>query len=164
MAAESALMETYMVVSLGFAVFAAVTAVGTSLVLGVGYERIRNGLDQVKEGLDLVNKQTGYFADAIFKIDRKVADLDQGQQELMSMGVQEAQRAESLVNHAESLLNQARHEGRREVEVENIFEKLSVNDDSHKVRVSRSQMSDDKKDDQVRLKILGDSVDQVRFM
>lgn len=56
--------DTYLVISLMFAVFAAVAAVGTSIVLGVGYERLRAGFDVIK-------KQTGFFADAIHKLDER---------------------------------------------------------------------------------------------
>ena len=61
--------ETYIVISLMFAVFAAVAAVGTSVVLGAGFERLRLGFEIVK-------KQTGFFADAIYKLDQKTQELD----------------------------------------------------------------------------------------
>jgi len=51
-----------------FAVFSAVAAVGTSIVLGVGFERLR-------AGFELVKKQTGFFSDAIHKLDQKTDDL-----------------------------------------------------------------------------------------
>ncbi len=57
-------VEMYIVISLMFAVFAAVAAIGTSLVLGVGFERLRSGFEIVK-------KQTGFFADAIHKLDER---------------------------------------------------------------------------------------------
>jgi len=62
--------EIYLVVSLMFAVFAAVAAVGTSIVLGVGFERLR-------AGFEVVRKQTGFFAEAIHKLDHKTKDLDE---------------------------------------------------------------------------------------
>jgi len=62
--------ETYIVISLMFAVFAAVAAVGTSVVLGAGFERLRLGFE-------LVKKQTGFFADAIYKLDLKTQKLDE---------------------------------------------------------------------------------------
>lgn len=65
-------LETYVVVALAFAVFAAVTSIGAAIVLGVGYERLRAGLERVKEGLDLLNRQTGFFSTAIFKLENKV--------------------------------------------------------------------------------------------
>ncbi|MGE4313970.1 MAG: hypothetical protein AB7E85_06845 [Pseudobdellovibrionaceae bacterium] len=73
----TASLETYMVVSLAFAVFAAVTAIGAAIVLGIGYERIRFGLERVKEGLDLVTRQSGYFSNAIFTLEKRVEDMDQ---------------------------------------------------------------------------------------
>lgn len=169
MTPESALMETYMVVALAFAVFAAVTAVGTSLVLGMGYERVRNGLERVKEGLEVVNKQTGYFADAIFKIDHKVAELDKSQQDVLSKGLAEAKRAEGLVKHAESLVNEAKHEVKRhkddiDLEIPELqtFESLAVNDDRTTLSaVSESTSSEDK---EVTLQMFGATGGDIRFM
>jgi len=60
--------ETYIVISLMFAVFAAVAAVGTSIVLGAGFERLR-------VGFEIVRKQTGFFADAIHKLDQRTARI-----------------------------------------------------------------------------------------
>lgn len=62
-------VETLLVVSLLMAVFAAVATVGTSLFLGAGYERLRNGFEQIK-------KQTAFFADAIHKLDGRVDGLE----------------------------------------------------------------------------------------
>lgn len=62
--------EMYIVISLMFAVFAAVAAIGTSLVLGVGFERLRAGFEVVK-------KQTGFFADAIHQLDERTKELDE---------------------------------------------------------------------------------------
>ena len=167
MTPESSLMETYMVVALAFAVFSAVTAVGTSLVLGIGYERVRNGLERVKESMEIVNKQTGYFADAIFKIDRKVADLDKNQQVVMEKGLEEAKRAESLVKHAENLVNEAKHEVKRKNEFEietpelHTFENLAVNDDQTRIRA----VSDvDTEEESSSLQMFGSTGSDIRFM
>jgi len=62
--------ETYIVISLMFAVFAAVAAVGTSVVLGAGFERLR-------AGFDVVRRQSGFFADAIYKLDQRTQKLDE---------------------------------------------------------------------------------------
>jgi hypothetical protein len=51
-----------------FAVFAAVAAVGSSIVLGVGFERLR-------AGFEIVRKQTGFFADAIHKLDERTKEI-----------------------------------------------------------------------------------------
>lgn len=67
--------EMYIVISLMFAVFAAVAAVGSSLVLGVGFERLRSGFE-------LVKKQTGFFADAIHKLDERTNELGEENQEI----------------------------------------------------------------------------------
>lgn len=69
--------ETYIVISLMFAVFAAFAAVGTSVVLGAGFERIRAGLDQVR-------RQSGFFADAIHKLDQRTQKLDEETTKLKS--------------------------------------------------------------------------------
>ena len=63
-------VETIVAVSLMMAVFSAVAAVGTSLVLGAGFERLRNGFE-------VVRKQTGFFSDAIHKLEEKVEVVDQ---------------------------------------------------------------------------------------
>jgi hypothetical protein len=62
--------ETYIVISLMFAVFAAVAAVGTSVVLGAGFERLR-------AGFEVVRNQSGFFADAIYKLDQRTQKLDE---------------------------------------------------------------------------------------
>jgi len=61
--------DTLLVVALMMAVFAAVTTLGTSLILGVGFERLRNGLEILK-------KQSGFFSDAIHTLDRRTDSLE----------------------------------------------------------------------------------------
>lgn len=67
--------ETYIVISLMFAVFAAVAAVGTSVVLGAGFERLR-------AGFELIKNQSGFFADAIYKLDMRTNELGKETAEL----------------------------------------------------------------------------------
>lgn len=62
-------VETVVAVSLMMAVFSAVAAVGTSIVLGAGFERLRTGFE-------VVRKQTGFFSDAIHKLEQKVEIVD----------------------------------------------------------------------------------------
>jgi hypothetical protein len=62
-------VDTLLVVALMMAVFAAVTTLGTSLILGVGFERLRNGLEILK-------KQSGFFSDAIHKLDTRTDNLE----------------------------------------------------------------------------------------
>ena len=69
--------ETYIVISLMFAVFAAVAAVGSSMVLGAGFERLR-------AGFDVVRRQSGFFADAIHKLDQRTLKLDEETAKLKS--------------------------------------------------------------------------------
>jgi len=51
------------------AVFSAIAAIGTSVVLGAGFERLRSGFE-------VVRKQTGFFSDAIHKLEQKVEVVD----------------------------------------------------------------------------------------
>ncbi len=67
--------EMFIVISLMFAVFSAVAAIGTSVVLGVGFERLR-------AGFDIVKKQTGFFADAIHKLDERTNMLGEQQDKM----------------------------------------------------------------------------------
>lgn len=77
-------VETIVAVSLMMAVFSAVAAVGTSLVLGAGFERLRNGFE-------VVRKQTGFFSDAIHKLEQKVEIVDEQTQNFtQSIGQLEA--------------------------------------------------------------------------
>lgn len=62
-------VETVVAVSLMMAVFSAVAAIGTSLVLGAGFERLRCGFE-------VIRKQTGFFSDAIHKLEQKVEEVD----------------------------------------------------------------------------------------
>lgn len=94
-------VETYLVVALAFAVFSAVTAIGSSLVLGIGFERLR-------AGFEVVRKQTGYFSDAIFTLEKRVDEQDIK----MATGGINTDKAESLVRHAENLLTELTHVAR----------------------------------------------------
>lgn len=91
-------VETYLVVALAFAVFSAVTAIGSSLVLGIGFERLR-------AGFEIVRKQTGYFSDAIFTLEKRV----DAQDVVIANGGINTYKAESLVRHAENLLTELTH-------------------------------------------------------
>ncbi len=62
-------VETVVAVSLMMAVFSAVAAVGSSIVLGVGFERLRGGFE-------VIRKQTGFFSDAIHKLEGKMEEVD----------------------------------------------------------------------------------------
>lgn len=63
-------VETVVAAALMMAVFSAVAAIGTSLVLGVGFERLR-------AGFEIVSRQTGFFSDAIHKLEKKVEQVDE---------------------------------------------------------------------------------------
>ena len=62
-------VATCLVVALAFAVFAAVMTVGSSVVLGIGYERLRHGFETIR-------KQTGFFSDQIYQLDQRVDTLE----------------------------------------------------------------------------------------
>gem|GEM_PF-853418 len=62
-------VETVVAVSVMMAVFSAVAAVGTSIVLGAGFERLRSGFE-------VIRKQTGFFSDAIYKLEEKMEIVD----------------------------------------------------------------------------------------
>ncbi len=63
-------VETIVAVSIMMAVFSAVAAVGTSIVLGAGFERLRNSFE-------IVRKQSGFFSDAIHKLEEKMEVVDE---------------------------------------------------------------------------------------
>ena len=63
-------VETIVAVSLMMAVFSAIAAIGTSVVLGAGFERLRSGFE-------VIRKQTGFFSDAIHKLEQKVELVDE---------------------------------------------------------------------------------------
>jgi hypothetical protein len=63
------MMQTCLIVALSFAVFSAVATVGASLALGIGFERLR-------AGYEVIRKQSGYFSDQIYKLDKRVDTLE----------------------------------------------------------------------------------------
>ena len=63
-------VETVVAVSLMMAVFSAIAAIGTSVVLGAGFERLRSGFE-------VIRKQTGFFSDAIHQLEQKDEVVDQ---------------------------------------------------------------------------------------
>lgn len=93
--------DMYIVISLMFAVFAAVAAVGTSLVLGVGFERLR-------AGFDIVRKQTAYFSDAIHKLDQRTGILNERtekMQEAVTGMTQKVERVEKQTGFFADAIN-----------------------------------------------------------
>jgi hypothetical protein len=62
-------METCLIIALSFAVFSAVATVGASLALGIGFERLR-------AGYEVIRKQTGFFSDQIYRLDKRVETLE----------------------------------------------------------------------------------------
>lgn len=78
--------DIFLLIALSFAVFAAVTAVGSALVLGIGFERLRNGFENLRNGFEVVSKQTGFFSTAIHELDEKVDALEAKQKKLRKSG------------------------------------------------------------------------------
>lgn len=72
-------VETVVAVSLMMAVFSAIAAIGTSVVLGAGFERLRSGFE-------VIRKQTGFFSDAIHQLEQKVEVVD-GQANAFSQSI-----------------------------------------------------------------------------
>jgi hypothetical protein len=107
--------QTYMVVSLAFAVFAAITAVGGAIVLSIGFERMRNGFNKVKEMVDVLNRQTGFFSTAIHTMEQRVEALDVRQGTLENLTVDSNERTDSMLRYAETMVTQAKHEMKQEV-------------------------------------------------
>lgn len=62
-------VETLVAVSVMMAVFSAVTAVGTSIILSVGFKRLN-------AGFEVINKQAGFFSDAIYRLENKMEAVD----------------------------------------------------------------------------------------
>lgn len=84
-------VETVVAVSLMMAVFSAVAAVGTSIVLGAGFERLRSGFE-------VIRKQTGFFSDAIHKLEEKVEIVDK---QAMQFGESMTQMESKVTNVGE---------------------------------------------------------------
>lgn len=78
--------DVFLLIALSFAVFAAVTAVGSALVLGIGFERLRNGFENLRNGFEVVSKQTGFFSTAIHELDEKVEALETKQKKARKSG------------------------------------------------------------------------------
>ncbi len=105
----SGLVETYIVVSLLLAVFGAVTAMGSCLVFGVGMERLRSGFEVVK-------KQTGYFSDAIHKLEEKTIEMDK-QVEYAGAAVQKLESKVDVVDKQTAFFGNAIHQLEQKVDI-----------------------------------------------
>lgn len=108
--------QTYMVISLAFAVFAAITAVGAAITLSISFERMRNGFAKVKEMVDVLNRQTGFFSTAIHNIEQKVETLDARQEALATQTAESNERTDSMLRYAETMVVQAKHEIKQEIQ------------------------------------------------
>lgn len=121
-------VETFMLVSLSFAVFAAVTAIGASILLSVGYERLRSGLQRLKEGLDLVTRQTSFFSESIHKLDEKVT-LVEGQTGRFSESLDKLQGNVERVDKQTGFFSDAINRLEKKVqEVENSPQPIALKD------------------------------------
>lgn len=86
-------VETILAVSIMLSVFAAVTTVGASLFLGVGFERLR-------AGFEVISKQTGFFSDMLNRLEKKVEVAD-------VQAAQAAKTARSLEMKVDGMMEQA---------------------------------------------------------
>ncbi|MCB9989513.1 MAG: hypothetical protein H6868_09330 [Rhodospirillales bacterium] len=125
----SGLVETYIVVSLLLAVFGAVTAMGSCLVFGVGMERLRAGFEVIKN-------QTGFFSDAIHKLEEKMVEVDK-QVELTGSVVKTLENKVDVVDKQTSFFSDSIY--RLEQKVEKIQEAPKVSEAPVVVRESRIQ-------------------------
>ncbi|MDD9900663.1 MAG: hypothetical protein OXT65_06765 [Alphaproteobacteria bacterium] len=86
-------VETVLAVAIMLSVFAAMVAVGTSLVLGVGFERLR-------AGFEVIAKQSGFFSDMLNKLEKKVDAVD-------NQAVQTSKSMQSLALKVDNMTEQA---------------------------------------------------------
>ncbi len=107
----SDIAETYIVVSLLMAVFAAVATIGTALVLGIGFERLRGGFE-------VIRKQTAFFSDAIRKLEEKSDNLDQRTVSLEQQTVILDHRTSSLEEQHNELVRTLKEEGHNHLHAE----------------------------------------------
>ena len=163
--------ETYVVVALAFAVFSAVTAIGSALILGIGYERLRSGLERVKESLGVVSKQSGFFANAIHGLDTRVKELDSKTETMYETSKLERELAEGLVKHAENMMQEASHITRQittKAPETKKAEDLSLSADTLKPALSSSADSFAQDNQSLDLQVPHfypkDEHDQVRYM
>jgi sugar (pentulose or hexulose) kinase len=107
-------VETAMTVALFFAIFAAVASIGSSLVLGVGFERLRNGFEILK-------KQSQFFGTAIHYRDERTENLER------RMDRREGDSGDPKLKALEEKM--ARYDGRRGAL--NEMEKVKVTKTAH---------------------------------
>lgn len=107
--------QTYMVISLAFAVFAAIAAVGAAITLSISFERLRNGFAKVREMVDVLNRQTGFFSTAIHNMEQRVDALDARQGVLETQTAESNARTDSMLRYAENMVVQAKHEIKQEM-------------------------------------------------
>ncbi|MCB9990967.1 MAG: hypothetical protein H6867_06260 [Rhodospirillales bacterium] len=107
-------VETLLVVSLLMAVFAAVSTVGTSLFLGAGYERLRNGFENIR-------KQTAFFSDAIHKLDGRVEGIEKQSTYFFEAISELEQKVDAPVPHDAPVIEAAREEVQEDIDVPSLL-------------------------------------------
>lgn len=129
-------VETIVAISIMMAVFSAVAAIGSSLVLGAGFERLRSGMDVIRkqtgffsdaihrleEKMEVVDKQTGQFSRSIEVIESKVQNVGE-QANAFSQSVQSLERKVEIVDQQAGFFGDAIHK------LENKVEKVSQHED-----------------------------------
>ena len=104
-------VETIVAVSLMMAVFSAIAAIGTSVVLGAGFERLRCGFE-------VIRKQTGFFSDAIHKLEQKVEVVD-GQASAFSQSIHQMEAKVNGVGEQANAFTSSVQKLEKKVEVVN---------------------------------------------
>jgi septal ring factor EnvC (AmiA/AmiB activator) len=116
-------VETFLVVSLTLAVFSAVVALGSSLVLGIGFERLRSAFE-------VVRKQTGFFSDAIHKLEEQVTEVGT-QTNNFTASVAKLEQKVDIVDKQTSYFSNAIHKLDQKIEaIETVAEKLEEKTDA----------------------------------
>ncbi len=150
-------VETVVAVSVMMAVFSAVAAIGTSIVLGAGFERLRGGFEVIRkqtgffsdaihkleEKMEVVDGQTGKFSHAITTMEAKVNNVGE-QANAFTESVQSLERKVDIVDKQTGFFGDAIHKLERKVEMvsdheETLSEKVQQNADSEVISVGKTE-------------------------
>lgn len=150
-------VETIVAVSVMMAVFSAVAAIGTSIVLGAGFERLRTGFEVIRkqtgffsdaihkleDKMDIVDEQTGKFAHAMTIMEKKVNNVGD-QANAFTDTVQDLEKKVDVVNKQTGFFGDAIHRLEQKVEQvsahENVIaERLEENADSEVISIGKTE-------------------------
>lgn len=150
-------VETIVAISIMMAVFSAVAAIGSSLVLGAGFERLRSGMDVIRkqtgffsdaihrleEKMEVVDKQTGQFSRSIEVIETKVQNVGE-QANAFTKSVQSLERKVEIVDQQAGFFGDAIHKLEDKVDhvsqhEEVIAERIEANADAEVISVEKTE-------------------------